>query len=384
MKKLIEKYLEGNCSQNEIEQIINYFKNSEEFSEVPEVDDLIDKFENLNGLESDKINQLHDSILSLISKGTPRIWGRKRKVLWKFSIAASILVLLGITVFLKNDSVSHSMQPVIENNKIVSGTDKAILKLADGSEVILSNNEEMQIQNATSNGSEIVYSNNNSKISKVEYNYLIIPRGGQYNITLSDGSQLWLNSETQIKYPANFKAGEDRIIELIYGEAYFKISPSTNHNGSKFKVINNKQDVEVLGTEFNIKAYKNESSVFTTLVEGKVKVSSKLSSEILRPNQQSIFSVENEKLSISEVNAKNEVAWMNGEFILKGKDLKEIMNVLSRWYDMNVIFENKDLQKIKFIGVLGKNQDIVEILNTIKSFGAISNYEINEKNVILK
>src|SRR5690606_27002354 len=102
------------------------------------------------------------------------------------------------------------------------------------------------------------------------------------------------------------------------------------------------------------------------------------------PNQQANLDLATDKLSIKNIDIKGEIAWINGEFIVKNKNLKEIMKVLSRWYDMEVTFANKDLENVRFVGVLGKDQNIVDILNTIKSFGVINNYEINNKKVILK
>ena len=246
-----------------------------------------------------------------------------------------------------------------------------------------------QTQNANSNGEEIIY--NNSTSQELVYNYLTIPRGGQFQMTLSDGTKVWLNSETQLKYPVSFTDGESRQVELVYGEAYFEVSHSTEHKGSNFKVWNSNQEVEVLGTKFNIKAYKDETAIYTTLVEGKVSVTfepttnnQQPTTRILAPSQQSVVDINNKNIEVANINARNEVAWVNGEFILQRKNLKEIMKVLSRWYDMEVTFANKELEDVRFVGVLGKDQNIVDILNTIKSFGVINDYEINNKKVILK
>src|SRR5690606_40703343 len=123
----------------------------------------------------------------------------------------------------------------------------------------LEKGDSIQTHNAISNGEEIIYNNNTSR--QLVYNYLTIPRGGQFQLTLSDGTRVWLNSETQIKYPVSFTDGESRQVELVYGEAYFEVSHSTEHKGSDFIVYNQNQEVQVLGTEFNIKAYKDDSNI---------------------------------------------------------------------------------------------------------------------------
>ena len=161
--------------------------------------------------------------------------------------------------------------------------------------------------------------------------------------------------------------GETRKVELVYGEAYFNVSPSTEHKGAKFRVINNAQDVEVLGTQFNIKAYKDESNIYTTLVEGKVEINASGVKQILVPNQQSNVNIVNSEISVYIVDVGNEISWIKGIFSFKGKPLKDIMKVLSRWYNVDIVFENKDLESIKFKGALDKDWTIEEILSIMKS-----------------
>src|SRR5690606_33390781 len=147
--------------------------------------------------------------------------------------------------------------------------------------------------------------------------YLTIPRGGQFNVVLSDGTEVWLNSDTQLKYPVNFVEGQDREVELVFGEAYFDVSPSTEHGGSKFKVMNNAQEVEVLGTEFNIKAYRDDINVYTTLVEGKVVVGNGDLKQYLTPNQLSHLNLENNSIKVRVVDVNVETSWKKGIFTFK-------------------------------------------------------------------
>jgi ferric-dicitrate binding protein FerR (iron transport regulator) len=179
--------------------------------------------------------------------------------------------------------------------------------------------------------------------------------------------------------------GESRKVELVYGEAYFDVSPSSAHNGSKFIVHNQNQDIEVLGTEFNIKAYKDETNIYTTLVEGQVLVNKNGKKQRLLPNQQSILDKNtNSIVVIEKLNINNEISWREGVFIFDGKTLKEIMKVMSRWYDMEVVFKNKDIEDEEFVGVLRRNREIKKMLSSIKGFGTIKDYTINGKNVILE
>ena len=176
--------------------------------------------------------------------------------------------------------------------------------------------------------------------------------------------------------------GETREVELVYGEAYFDVSPSTNHKGAKFKVLNNTQEIEVLGTEFNIKAYKDEVNIYTTLVEGKVAINTPNLKQLLIPNQQSILDTQNNTLSVITVDVLEAISWKEGVFSFINKPLKDIMKVLSRWYDVDIIFDNKELESAEFIGTLNKNQSIDEVLSIMKSF-SLNNYEIKGDTIIL-
>tara|TARA_A100001015_G_scaffold228140_1_gene257781 strand:+ start:44 stop:697 length:654 start_codon:yes stop_codon:yes gene_type:complete len=217
----------------------------------------------------------------------------------------------------------------------------------------------------------------------MEYNYLSVPRGGQFSLLLSDGTKVWLNSESKLKYPVDFVEGQSREVYLLYGEAYFKVASSEKNQGDDFKVYHNEQEVRVLGTEFNIKAYKDEPEVLTTLVEGKVTVSNGKRTQEIAPGEQSRLNLETGTIHVSEVDVFSETSWMSGVFSFKKKPLKDIMRTLSRWYDMEVVFENKSLENKRFKGVLRRNQSIEEVLSVIMS-SSLHSYEINDKTVILK
>lgn len=309
-----------------------------------------------------------------------------RFLYWKYTAAAAVIGLLATTYFFRGTLFNNSNEcmPIIVNNNIKTGTDKATLTLEDGTIIALEKGNNYEAGNFKSNGEKIIYQANNRSNSKIAYNYLTIPRGGQFFIELSDGTKIWLNSETQLKYPVSFIKGETRNVELVYGEAYFDVSPSVNHKGSKFKVINQNQVVEVLGTAFNIKAYKDETNIYTTLAEGKVELDFNGKKQKLSPTQQSNFNLNTNALLVVNVDVYNEVSWRQGVFSFENKPLKEIMKVLSRWYNMDVVFINEEIGNEAFTGVLGKDQNIEDILATIKNFGIINNYYIKNKTITLK
>jgi len=305
----------------------------------------------------------------------------------KIKYVAVVAVLMLVTTFVFKRAV---LKNLIFNNQslmsshIIHGTDKAILTLQDGTNIELDKGNAYRDKNAISDGEKIIYKNKKSKISSVKYNYLTVPRGGQYYVVLSDSTQVWLNSESQLRYPVNFIEGKAREVELVYGEAYFDVSPSSEHSGSKFKVLNQSQEVCVLGTKFNIKAYKDETVVSTTLIEGKVNVRFKTQELELIPDQRLEYDVDKQTFSVSKVDVYNEISWKEGVFNFHKMELEKIMTVLSRWYDFEVVFEKKELKNVKFNGTLGKEQSIEEILNAIINFKIIDAYEINEKTIVLR
>lgn len=306
----------------------------------------------------------------------------------KYAVAASLVLFISFgLIYINRDNftpTSIQLSPVIVNNTITTGTDKAILTLEDGTSVELKKNIVYTTPEVSSDGKQIVYNNVSTNSKKVKYNYLTIPRGGQFFIKLSDGTQVWLNSETKIKYPVTFTAGVDRQIELMYGEAFFDVSSSENHQGASFKVYHNRQNVEVLGTQFNIKAYKNETNIYTTLLEGKVAVDIDANRQYLKPSQQSNYNLDTNSFVISTIDAKKEILWKDGVFNFESKKLKDIMVVLSRWYDMDVVFENTHLNDQKFVGIFNKNYSIEDILNVMKDANVINSYSINNKLITLK
>lgn len=314
---------------------------------------------------------------------------KKRKLrieIFKYAAAAAVVVF-AFSYFSQNFDFKISEDPapiVVKNHSIKVGTDKATLTLEDGSQIALEKGKSIKTQNANSNGEEIIYEVAKQDKKEIRYNYLTIPRGGQFHIVLSDGTEVWLNSESKLKYPVNFIDGQSRIVELVYGEAYFDVSSSTEHDGSDFKVYHKKHEIKVLGTEFNLKAYKDEVNVYTTLAEGKVSVKHEGKSSVLLPGQQSDFNTLNHSLKVNMVDVYRETAWKNGLFSFRNMPLKDIMKVLSRWYDFDFIFENKALMDKKFIGTLDKLQSLEDILSAIKSTDAIESYEISNKILTLK
>ncbi|WP_417370375.1 FecR family protein [Gelidibacter japonicus] len=307
-----------------------------------------------------------------------------KSIYFKYAFAASIVLMVSLTFIFQNNSVVNSDPPVIVNNNVEIGSDKVTLTLEDGTIVFIEKGQQYTLNNLESDGENLIYKESTDKAATLSYNYLTIPRGEQFFIKLSDGTKIWLNSESQLKYPVQFISGETRTVELVYGEAYFDVSPSRHHNGAKFKVVNTSQDVEVIGTQFNIKAYNDDTSVYTTLVEGKVIVNIDGEWQELNLNDQLNLNKDDQTFSIKKVDVRDEISWKDGIFSFERTPLKDIMKVLSRSYDVEVVFENKSLEDVKFFGAIGKDQPIEEILESIKQFNIIESYEIKTNVIKLK
>jgi ferric-dicitrate binding protein FerR (iron transport regulator) len=384
IEKLITKFLTNQASLSELSELELWIQdpnNEALFNTYVKINYAIEY--NMMQFESHKVKS---KLLEAFSKEKKAQKFKKLRNVFYYSVAAVFFGILITTYYYNSNLVIKATQThaIIVRNTIEAGTDKATLTLEDGTLVTLEKDKIYEKNNVVSNGKELVYNNDIRPRTSLSYNYLAIPRGGQFHLKLSDGTEVWLNSESKIKFPVVFVEGTTREVELIYGEAYFDVSPSTEHKGAKFKVLNKSQEVEVLGTEFNIKAYKEDEKIYTTLVEGKVTVSNSNSQKYLIPNQQSIINLKNGDIDINAVDAYNEVLWIKGIFSFKSKTLKEIMNVMSRWYDVQIVFQNTELEKVKFNGVLSKNDNMEEILSIIKKTNFINNYEIKDKKIIIK
>ncbi|QDO95501.1 DUF4974 domain-containing protein [Formosa sediminum] len=379
MKSIIAKFIANTITEDELKLLYKWLEKTENQHEFKQY--VVDYHDvNLATLKND-VNAAYGKVKHAINNNDDKLKKviplYKRKFI-RYAVAVLVLVTIGLFFLTKNT--------LVENTKVSinPGTNKATLTLADGSHLILDSLTQYQNNILTSSGKEIRYKKVDNKTNSIEYNYLTIPRGGQYHIVLSDNTEVWLNSESQLKYPVNFITGKPREVELVYGEAYFEVSPSTKHEGSKFKVINLDQTIEVLGTKFNIKSYKGESQVYTTLVEGKVAINTKSDSKLLIPNEQAIYNIENNNLIIRDADVRGDIAWRHGEFVFQKKSLLDISKVLTRWYDVEFKFLNESLRDKRFNGEFNKNQNLETILELIQDTNKIKNYRIEGKLIVLE
>ncbi|WP_341214494.1 FecR domain-containing protein [uncultured Wocania sp.] len=379
-EELISKFFANQITKVELQRLslwLEHDRNKILFQEYVDINYVLE--------QSKRVNLINKEVVwRSINAKTRR--GKVVPTYFKYAIAASIVLLLSLPIIFNNKN--NTANTTIVNNNIKIGTKKATLTLEDGSNIALEKGQSFTTEDLTSNGEEVIYKDNSKNTSKSEtiYNYLTVPRGGLHSIVLSDGTKVWLNSDSKIKYPVAFAKGKTRTVDLIYGEVYFDVSPSTNHNGAKFVVNTQFQEIEVLGTEFNIKAYSDDDAIYSTLIEGKVLVSNGVDKVRLDPGQQSIIQLDSKEKAINvfEADINSETAWMRGVFSFKYNSLKDISKVLSRWYNVNITIENQDINDVRFKAQLSKKQNIEEILRLIKNQNYINDYIIKENQIIIK
>ncbi|RUT78037.1 FecR family protein [Ancylomarina longa] len=360
---LIVKRLEGKLSKEE-EQTLEDWKYAKEenlvlfhrLSQNPEKQ----FFNRENKLEDSHKEQVWEKIRLSVKRQ------KRTRILNSFmKIAAVFVIVLGSVFFFSNlkKSVKDDSETII-----TPGKNLALLVMGDGEKYEL--DKEVQLQESgvkiTNDSDELVYQKaevNNKAKKQLTYNTIIIPKGGEYKLTLMDGTKIWLNSNSKLRYPSVF--GSDVRKVQLEGEAYFQVAKDSLH---PFIVDVNNVQVKVLGTSFNVNAYGDDDEIVTTLLEGKVEVKDEFFGNMakLLPNEQFRFNKLNGKCAKNKVDAKIYAAWTNGRFVFENESLQEIMNRLSRWYDVEVFFLNNDAKNLKFSGDVARYENINQILEMIE------------------
>ena len=307
---------------------------------------------------------------------------------WLGLAAALILFAAAGAYFIINTKSTQVDYTRHKKQDLIPGSNKAVLTLAGGRTVILNDASKGSIASegavAISKAGEgkVVYNSagttSTQKNYLVAFNTLTTPRGGQYSVTLSDGTKVWLNAASSIKFPTVFN-GNSREVEIT-GEAYFEVA----HNAAKpFRVISNNQKIEVLGTHFDVNAYADESDIKTTLFEGKVKVSTKNKNATLYPGQQAQIKTADAEAAIA-VNtlqhAEETIAWKNGFFEFNQSDVQTIMRQVARWYDVEITYTGQIPDKT-FSGTIARNVNASQLLEILSYSGL--HFKIEGKKIIV-
>lgn len=325
--------------------------------------------------DQERGRQLMESRWGAVKSHTVQKTGRW--ITWS-KYAAVIVLFVSIGIF----GLVNEEKQEVENGTVAQiehGSMKAQLVLANGKKVDLRPETSLQLEEV--GGTRILTSDNRIKYSgkdslagqsaEVKYNTLIVPRGGEFSLELADGTRVWLNAESRLRYPVAF-TGKERKVEME-GEVYFEVAKNKE---KPFIVTVNGVDIRVLGTSFNVSAYQEE--VVTTLVEGKVQLKKGNEQVILSPNQQAIWS--DDEFRVKQVDARNYVLWKEGIFYFEDVDLETILDDMARWYNVNVFYMNPVLKEMKFSVEIRRYGDINEILRRIGQTKRVK-FEIKDRTI---
>ena len=382
LEELLRLFVEGKISRSEYEQLFDHIRSTsvDDHELNDAVDDVFKNIKSYEDLSNDDKELLYRNIMSSVSTEEEQSVQEHSGRLWyRLGIAASIFIVLSVGLFYFLDK--PDVQPLLTIDQtpkpapVVPGGNKAILTLSDGSKIILdhakngvlANQAGVSIQK-TSDG-ELLYKFSNSDDSgkqpaeDVIYNKIETPKGGKYQVNLPDGSIVWLNSASSLRFPALF-SGNTREVELT-GEAFFDVAKNKN---KPFKVITKDQIVEVLGTRFNINSYGDEETIKTTLIEGSVKIIYKDKVVLLSPGQQ--FQPNESRPKVIEADTEEVIAWKNGYFLFKDESIHSIMRKLSRWYDVEVTYAG-EIPELGFGGNISRSKDITEVLDALQLTNAV-------------
>ena len=308
---------------------------------------------------------------------------KSRRMTLRWSVAASVILLIGLFVGRAIDGVRDMREDQLLAKSVMQpGTSKAILTMADGEKVMLDRERKLDIQlnermRVASNGQGIVYEENGKGVVKEEYNKLVTPIGGEYRLTLSDGTKVFLNAASELKYPVEFM-GDRRVVDLD-GEAYFEVHKD---NQRPFVVRTKGAEVCVLGTSFNVNTYGDDGRIYTTLVNGSVRVLSVKNGQekVLTPGMQGVMNMQTGQLMVREVDVESYVAWREGRFVFRTMTLDLMMQQLQRWYDFEVFYQNLELKDYEFRGVIKRDMDLDKVLSVIK---ATTNVDFEVKGKVI-
>jgi transmembrane sensor len=359
---LYEKFMSGDCTPEEVAFLEEYRDNFQ--------------LKNLSwDAEMGDKQEVKRNILHNLNEKIHNRAAKKFKGYW-IAVAASVVFAIGfLWMFEQKNYQKFDKQAKTTQSggrQILPGFNKATLTLADGSNIDLNaarsgplSKQGGALVGKTGNG-KLIYDANPTDGNKgaVINNILTTPRGGQYQLVLSDGTKVWLNAASSLKFPAVF-TGKERNVELI-GEAYFEVAKNKN---MPFKVSTGKLNIEVLGTHFNVSAYQDDDAIKTTLLEGSVKLTTANNKALLKPGEQATLG-QQQHINIQSINTDEAVAWKNGYFVFNNENIQCIMKKISRWYDVEVVYSGK-VDENDFGGTVSRFDSVNEVLRSLELTGTV-------------
>jgi hypothetical protein len=394
LARLLQEYFDNTISETELIELLNYLN-------VSETDDIIDIIKEemhrlqdgpeFSGLIKHDVWQQIQSDPRFIKETLPT--NEQPKVIklyrknWLKAVAAILIVSASLGLFLLNRKIKTSVANVAQNQlsqPIVPGGNKATLTLSTGKVIQLDTANNGLIASAgkaqvlKKSNAQLVYDAHPSSADNREpvYNILSTPKGGVFQVVLPDGTKVWLNSASSLKFPIEFTGNERRV--SLTGEAYFEVAK--NKDKPFFVDMNNVQ-VRVLGTHFNIAAYQDDNNITTTLLEGAVQVKSNNQLSAIKPGEQAVIDNNTNAISIKAANIEEVMAWKNGYFKFADEDIRSIMKKLSRWYDFDVEYHD-ELANVRLGGTFYRSKGINELLSYMEEVGKI-HFKVEGRRIIV-
>ncbi|TCC98515.1 FecR family protein [Pedobacter hiemivivus] len=376
---ILEKYYRNECSPEEVRMLMSYF-NTESEQEL--LNYMMKGFElekmdfNYDGADKETLDavyaKLEEQVRSIDVNASPKL-----RRLWSgIGIAAAVAaIVISAGIYFYNNGNNEILKQVQDDvafkNDIAPGKNAATLTINNQGKMItlsaaksgvIINNDKLTYSDGSVVDNHHPESGSGSRNGKVTMVIATTPRGGTYQFILQDGTEVWLNADSKLEFLSDYRNKAQRVVKLT-GEAYFEVAKDKVH---PFIVESQGQKVEVLGTHFNVNAYKDEGGIKTTLLEGSVKVND----VILKPNQQAILRGSS-GVNVKEVDANSSVDWKNGEFICSNEPLSSIMRKVERWYDIEVVYATEDLKNRTFDGSFSRYDNVSRILKTIEFAGTV-------------
>ncbi|WP_295771673.1 FecR domain-containing protein [uncultured Mucilaginibacter sp.] len=373
INSLLRSYADGTISKEDFDILISHFRLTGNDAEILAAMD--DIWHSLNAHEFLAPEDVKKSIFKRLTEQTSGKNDLKIKQLkpWYRYAAAVLVVAAGAAIYFTTQSPANQSIAKRYKNDVKPGFEQATLTLANGKVVNLSQaNNQGTIQEhgvSIQKGADgtLLYHYDAGQASSnadTSHNTIKTPRGGQFQVVLSDGSHVWLNTASSLTFPVNFTQ-QNRTVKLT-GEAYFEVAKNAK---SPFLVITDKQQVKVLGTHFDINAYADEPVTKTTLLEGKVSVVTAQKSTTISPGEQAVFA--NGNISVKTADLEEAMAWKNGLFLYNQQSLENIMRQVSRWYNVDVVYEDQDVKNQLFSGALSRFKNISEMLEVLETTGSV-------------
>lgn len=367
--ELFDRYMNGKSSEEETNELFRYVNDPGNADQITEI--IGDRLNSEAQYDSLPVYKQHYILSHIFNHETKVV--KQTRIRWlkwvKAAAAALILFFIGIHVLTRN---KPDVSPFISKTKthkqdVLPGGNNATLTLSNGSRIVLNSAKNgVLAQQGNANvvkltDGKIAYNAAITGATNIEYNTMTTPRGGEYDLTLSDGTRVWLNAASSITYPTVF-SGKERKVNIT-GEAYFEVAKNKN---MPFTVnVNGREDVQVLGTHFNIMAYQDEALIKTTLLEGSVKIVKDKATEFLKPGQQAQLTFNGELSVIDDADINAAVAWKNGQTLFVNEDIRSIMRQVSRWYNIDVEYKGEMPTRL-FTGGISRESNLSELLKVLE------------------